>query len=71
MFYRCVFSGNGLEEIPCKHNINKIKNKVSTTHIQVEYIGKGNYCGFMLNKNGRFLLGDFTVTHNTNNQIDI
>lgn len=69
--YRCVFSGNGLEEIPCKHNINKVNNKALTTHIQVEYIGKGDFCGFMLNKNGRFLLGDFTVTHNTNNQIDI
>lgn len=28
-------------------------------------IGKGPYCGFTLDGDGRFLLGDFTVTHNT------
>jgi hypothetical protein len=28
-------------------------------------IGDGQYCGFTLDGDGRFLLGDFTVTHNT------
>lgn len=28
-------------------------------------LGKGNYCGFELDGDGRFLLGDFVVTHNT------
>lgn len=30
-----------------------------------EPIGDGPYCGFTLDGDGRFLLGDFTVTHNT------
>lgn len=30
-----------------------------------EPIGEGPYCGFTLDGDGRFLLGDFTVTHNT------
>jgi hypothetical protein len=33
--------------------------------IDVEYIGEGDYYGFELDGNHRFLLGDFTVTHNT------
>lgn len=32
---------------------------------KIQYIGKGEYFGFMLDGNGRFLLDDFTVTHNT------
>jgi hypothetical protein len=31
----------------------------------IEYIGKGEYYGFILDANHRFLLEDFTVTHNT------
>lgn len=33
--------------------------------IRIELLGLGAYCGFELSGNGRFLLGDFTVTHNT------
>lgn len=33
--------------------------------ISVEYSHFGSYNGFTLDENGRFLLGDFTVTHNT------
>ena len=32
---------------------------------KIEDNGYGNYCGFTLDGNGRFLLGDFTITHNT------
>jgi len=32
---------------------------------KVRSLGFGKYNGFTLNGNGRFLLGDFTVTHNT------
>lgn len=31
----------------------------------IKDIGEGEYYGFTLDGNGRFLLGDFTVTHNT------
>lgn len=36
-----------------------------TSHIDIEPVGFGNYVGWELNGNGRFLLDDFTVTHNT------
>ena len=35
------------------------------TGFKVESIGRGRYYGFTLDGNGRYLLGDFTVTHNT------
>jgi hypothetical protein len=34
-------------------------------HFEVEQLGIGPYCGFTLDGNGRFLLGDYLVTHNT------
>jgi len=33
--------------------------------IEVVPLGPGDYFGFTLDGNGRFLLGDFTITHNT------
>ena len=33
---------------------------------EVREIAQGEYFGFTISGNGRFLLGDFTVTHNTN-----
>lgn len=38
------------------------------TSIQVIPDGVNEYFGFSVDKNNRFLLGDFTVTHNCNNQ---
>jgi hypothetical protein len=38
---------------------------LQTRHIHLEKVGMGEYFGFTLDGNGRFLLGDFTVTHNT------
>ena len=35
------------------------------TSFKVEQLGEGDWCGFTLNGDGRFLLGDFTITHNT------
>jgi hypothetical protein len=35
------------------------------TNISVREVGRGKYHGFQIDGNGRFLLGDFTVTHNT------
>jgi len=40
----------------------------SRTAISVEPIGIGDYYGWTVDKNNRFLLGDCTVTHNCNNQ---
>ena len=41
------------------------KKDVLRTGFKVEPIGEGDYYGFTLDGDGRFLLGDFTVTHNT------
>lgn len=38
---------------------------------KINYIGTGKYHGFELDGNGRFLMGDFTVTHNTATSINI
>lgn len=70
VYYRMHISGNGLEEIPCivsKKRAKKRKQKkdVLVTGIKVIPTGIGNYYGFEIDGNGRFLLGDFTVTHNT------
>ena len=35
------------------------------TELAVDYMGEDEYYGFTLNGNGRYLMGDFTVTHNT------
>ncbi|KAJ5080680.1 intein-containing protease precursor [Anaeramoeba ignava] len=44
---------------------NQKKEKDLMFPISVCYSGEGNYYGFELDGNGRFLLGDFTVTHNS------
>ena len=33
--------------------------------IEIKSIGRGAFCGWNIDKNERFLLGDFTITHNT------
>lgn len=43
----------------------KQKKNPLRTGFSVEFIGEGEYYGFTLDNDGRFLLGDFTVTHNT------
>ena len=68
-YYRVYISGN-IEIIP-----TKIKRKIAIKHkrrtdelssgIKITKLNKDNYYGFTLDGNGRFLLGDFTVTHNT------
>jgi len=59
-----------IHEIPCiipnkRATPYKRKTDILTSSINVDPIGPGDYYGFELNGNGRFLLGDFTVTHNT------
>ena len=69
-YYRCSISGDGIEDVPCKiprkkhEGRNQIKN-ILRTGIKLEKLEVGEYFGFEINGNHRFLLGDFTVTHNT------
>jgi len=67
--YRIYISGD-LSIVPTKILRKKaakrkqIKN-VLVSGIKVESIGDGEYFGFELDRDGLFLLDDFTVTHNT------
>lgn len=63
-----IIAGN-LPAIPVKVPRKKMeatkKHKVLNCKLKVKPIGHGRYYGFTLDGNHRFLLGDFTVTHNT------
>ena len=69
-YFRCSISGAGTEEVPCKvprkrvDTREQIKN-VLNVGIKVEKLEVGEYFGFEIDGNRRFVLGDFTVTHNT------
>lgn len=68
-YYRCFISGN-IDEIPCK-----IKRKIARERIAIkdhlvsgfilESQGEGEYFGFTLDGNHRFLLGTCDVVRNT------
>jgi superfamily II DNA or RNA helicase len=69
-YFRCVVSGP-IEDIPFRRKrhvgVRRAQKKdVLVTGIRVEPVGEGDYYGFELFGPDRlFLLGDFTVTHNT------
>lgn len=66
--YRVCISGNDLREIPTSilhvEPINEKENPL-IYGIKVQSVGEGDYYGFEIDGNKRFVLGDFTVTHNT------
>lgn len=66
-YYRVSISGD-FTNLPCKrHKITpreQIKS-VLRTGFRVESLGTGTYCGFEIDGDKLFVLGDFTVTHNT------
>jgi hypothetical protein len=69
-YYRVTIFGNGLEEIPVKIDRKKAEKRLqkkdaSVTGIKIIPKGYGDYYGFELDGNHRYLLGSFTVTHNT------
>jgi len=69
-YYLTNISGEGVEEIPVKcfrkraHKRELIRD-VLKYRISLEKIGIDDYYGFEIDGNRRFVLGDFTVTHNT------
>ena len=69
-YYRTTIHGYGLHEIPVKC-VRKICEKrkqikdVLNTRIRIEKLEVDDYYGFEIDGNRRFVLGDFTVTHNT------
>lgn len=68
-YYKVSINGNGFL-LPLKIERKKTyqrkqKKDILVSGFSYKPIGWGNYYGFTLDGNGRFLLGDFTVTHNT------
>lgn len=68
--YICSFISGDTHLIPTRiprkqANVRQQKKDVCRTGFDVEELGEGKYAGFTLDGDGRFLLGDFTVTHNT------
>ena len=65
--FRISISGDYsiIPSVRFKFSSRKQIKSVLRTGFKLESIGEGEYFGFELSGNGRFLLGDFTVTHNT------
>jgi len=68
-YYKTSISGD-CSIIPCKipykmATARKQKKDVLRRGFKIEILEKDNYYGFSLDGDGRFLLGDFTVVHNT------
>lgn len=60
--------GNNIWSLPFPKKLKYPKKKFESINyysISVELLGENNYYGFEIDGNRRFLLGDFTVTHNT------
>lgn len=75
IYYRTSIAGHNLSEIPCLLQCKKaqpqtqIKSSLKYT-IKVKELDIGEYYGFEIDGNKRFLLGDFSVTHNTSLSTD-
>lgn len=69
IYYKVSFGGH-VNDIPVlitrkkAHIRNQIKDTLSY-RIETKELGMGDYYGFTIDGNHRFVLGDFTVTHNT------
>ena len=68
-YWRVTISGDTHlipTRIPRKRAAPRRQKKIATrTGFRIEPVGVGEYFGFQLDGDGRFLLGDFTVTHNS------
>ena len=67
---KLLIMGNNIYEIPCINNRNQINKNIlkkqnTLTSFNISYLGKNKFNGWQLDKNERFLLGNFIVTHNS------
>ena len=58
--------GKGIDKICKTCFVGDTLPDISSYKIKVTPIGIGRYCGFEVDQNNRFLLGDYTITHNCN-----
>jgi superfamily II DNA or RNA helicase len=73
---KLIVRGKGIDEIPVLIPTKKAKQwkqikNFTISDITVEYVNKDNYYGFTLDGNSRYLMGNFSVTHNTCTAITI
>ena len=64
-----TLSGSNIDRIPTLVGNKKcfpIKGEINCYKIEVVDDGIGEFCGFEVDQNNRFLLGDATITHNCN-----
>jgi P4 family phage/plasmid primase-like protien len=71
MYFRTHIVGAGIEDIPTKlprkRAVPRIKNKdILVTSFKVNKVEDDNFYGFELDGNHRYMMEDFTVTHNSN-----
>lgn len=71
-YFRMYICGNDFSELPLllEYKRPHAENKTARfdpliSSFSVIKLGEGKYCGFELDANHKFLLGDFTVTHNS------
>lgn len=69
-YYKCIIYGGNINKIPFKNNKNKLNNsykieKYNQSGFIIESQGNGEYFGFTLDGNHRFLLGTCDVVRNT------
>jgi superfamily II DNA or RNA helicase len=70
-YFRIIIYGDGINKIPTLLSHKQIKHsrcygKLSLKYkINVKSVGQGEYYGFEIDGNKLFVLGDFSVTHNT------
>lgn len=68
--YRLYIFGEGLEHIPCrlprKQARPRLQKKASNRYsFTLDYLEEDDFYGFEVDGNGRFVLGNFVVTHNS------
>ena len=69
--FELSITGDNIHKIPVKLPRKQIgyqarlRNNCGVHKIEIKSIGRGAFCGWNIDKNERFLLGDFTITHNT------
>jgi len=68
--FTLLITGDNIHKIPVKIPRKQIVNQTRLRNnyihqIEIKSIGRGQFCGWNIDKNERFLLGDFTITHNT------
>lgn len=70
-YWRCCVSGD-TDKLPCRDKKAPPRKQIKralVTGIEVAPLGEGDYYGFTIDGDHLFMLGDFTVTHNTETNI--